>query len=156
MSSSFSVHSPPFTPVRSKALTGNASATMLMTPGETPIAASNKSKNRFAALASPVTPQRNVSRNPLSPKSQNIAPTEVNWRVKRKPLTPNAPPKSITHGKQSCYFLDPDLSRISHMLLELLPSPFHSTQRRSKVNQNKNATSGPVVCHLVSLFAVRS
>jgi hypothetical protein len=69
---------------------------MLMTPGETPVA--NKSKNRYGALASPVTPQRNASRNPLSSKTQNMVPIEANWRVKRKSHTPNVPSRSIANG----------------------------------------------------------
>jgi hypothetical protein len=74
-----------------------------MTPGDTPVAVNpNKSKNRYGALASPVTPQRDASRIPLSSKSQNITsngPMEANWRIKRKSVTSGVPPRSIANGQ---------------------------------------------------------
>lgn len=92
---------------------------MLPTPGETPV-----TKNRFGALTSPVSPQRAVHRTPLSPKSENVAPSEQSWRVKRKPAALSVPSKSIANG--------------------LLPTPFHSTQRRLKGSQNRDPKFSPV------------
>jgi polyhydroxyalkanoate synthesis regulator protein len=40
---------------------------------------------------------------------------------------------------------DPFFKKISRMFSELLPSPFHSTQRRGKMNQNKISKSDPIV-----------
>jgi hypothetical protein len=41
-----------------------------------------------------------------------------------------------------CFF---DICPTTDQLPELLPSPFHSTQRRNKANQNQNANYVPIV-----------
>ncbi|PVG03189.1 hypothetical protein CPB86DRAFT_431862 [Serendipita vermifera] len=126
-SSRLPVYSPPFTPVRSttkKSSSSSSPSTMLLTPGATPLNPQNR--NRFDTLASP-DPSKGPSRAPLKAKSQNIdhstAGSDANWRVPRKPNTPKTPAGSSTNN--------------------LLPTPFHSTQRRGKFaqNQNQNAPS---------------
>lgn len=101
-----SIHSPPFTPIRSSTRKGttlaspfDATPAMLLTPGATPSA--GKATNRFGVLASPGA-TRNTTRVPLKAKSQNIVDPSVgadaNWRVNRKRDQPKTPVRANGNG----------------------------------------------------------
>ncbi|KAG8796117.1 hypothetical protein FRC16_009828 [Serendipita sp. 398] len=124
------VNSPP-SPVRSSSKRSSSSsepvaAKMLPTPDTTPV--NTRAKNRFNVLESPQQQRRASSRIPLKTKSQNVESTasnDDNWRTRRKPSAPQSPAHTSNDH-------------------DLLPSPFHSTQRRSKINQNNNANTNPI------------
>jgi hypothetical protein len=70
--------------------------------------------------------------------------------VKSASLTP---PMSLQNPSQMVSDFvsrtDSFFKKISRMFSELLPSPFHSTQRRGKMNQNKIPKSDPIVGQIV-------
>lgn len=102
---------------------------MPLTPEATPV--NSRDKNRFKVLLSPseqsARPQEAATRSraPLKTKSQNFDATKAsdsNWRTQRKQTAPETPGRASKGN-------------------ELLPSPFHSTQRRNKINQNNYSTN---------------
>ncbi|CCA72037.1 hypothetical protein PIIN_05972 [Serendipita indica DSM 11827] len=141
LSPRFPAQSPPFTPVRASSTRKSSSntpvaprsssvaATMPLTPEATPV--NSRDKNRFKVLLSPseqsARPQEAATRSraPLKTKSQNFDATKAsdsNWRTQRKQTAPETPGRASKGN-------------------ELLPSPFHSTQRRNKINQNNYSTN---------------